>query len=154
MTAFEKTGVDDLQNSFEKVTKAAGHLRRSMDRIERSSINWEWPSEEELVLLEAFSARFARLSDILLKKIFRLLDEMEQTEEGTLIDVANRAEKRGLIDSANEFRSMRKLRNEITHEYAVTELPEIARQLLAFTPSLLESVDRAARYSNDLTSKL
>jgi uncharacterized protein YutE (UPF0331/DUF86 family) len=107
-----------------------------------------------LVLLEAFSARFARLSDILLKKIFRLLDEMEQTEEGTLIDVANRAEKRGLIDSASEFRNMRKLRNEITHEYAVTELPEIARQLLAFTPSLLESVDRTVRYSDDLTSKL
>jgi uncharacterized protein YutE (UPF0331/DUF86 family) len=154
MTDFEKTSSYELRNSIEKLRKAADHLRRSMRLIENAEIDWRWPSEEHMDILEAFSSRYARLSDIVLKKVFRLLDEIEQTEEGTMIDVANRAEKRGLIDSATEFRRMRKLRNEITHEYALTELPEIVRQLIEFTPALLDSVERAAKYSEDLYSKL
>jgi hypothetical protein len=38
--------------------------------------------------------------DVILNKVFRSIDAIELEDGGTLLDVVNRAEKRGIIDSA------------------------------------------------------
>ncbi len=144
---------DQLRDTLVRVEKAAMRLRRSSERLE-STIDWSNPSEDDLDRLDTFAIRFARLEDILLQKVFRVIDILEGIELGSPIDSANRAEKRGLIESSNKFREIRELRNEITHEYAVTDLPEIARQLLDYTPELLKAVNQTQKYGLDLLSRL
>jgi uncharacterized protein YutE (UPF0331/DUF86 family) len=142
-----------LAHEVENLEKAAHHLRFSFEDMP-PDINWESPSERESMHVEAFTARFERISDVLVKKVFRLIDKLELLEPGTLIDVLNRAEKWGFIDSANDFREMRHLRNKIAHDYAGDELPAIAKELLKFTPAVLDAVDKCAAYSNQLIGRL
>lgn len=57
------------------------------------------------------------MSDFLIVKIFRLIDILELEKPGSVIDRINRAEKRGIIDSAESFKDILRLRNDISHEY-------------------------------------
>lgn len=103
---------------------------------------------------EALSSRFSRVSDILVKQVFRLIDVIELQEEGTPIDVLNRAEKRELIKSANIFKEIRAIRNKISHEYIKEELEELYREILNLTPILLEAYRNTERYVIELKGKL
>ena len=79
-------------------------------------------SASELEAFEALTARFSRLSDLLLQKIFRLIDALELVDEGTILDRINRAEKRGIVISAQQYKKLRLLRNTIVHEYESDEI--------------------------------
>src|SRR6266498_3324053 len=57
----------------------------------------------ELESFESFTGRFARLSDILIQKIFRLVDELDLDSQGTIRDRIYRAEKKELIVSSDVF---------------------------------------------------
>lgn len=101
---------------------------------------------EELDKFEALTSRFARTSDILIQKIFRLIDILELETQGSVIDRINRAEKRGLISSAEIFKQIRRLRNHIAHEYVPTAIEEIFKEVLKLTPYLIECVDNVKKY--------
>jgi hypothetical protein len=98
-------------------------------------------SNEEMESFEALTSRFARLSDIIIQKIFRFFDTLNLETSGTVRDRINRAEKMGAINSADEFIEIRILRNEIAHEYKSETIHEIFEQVMALTPVLLKSVD-------------
>jgi hypothetical protein len=51
---------------------------------------------EDMDQFEAFTSRFARMSDMLIQKVFRLLDKIELDDEGTIRDRINRADKKEL----------------------------------------------------------
>src|SRR5581483_6288772 len=93
-------------------------------------------TEQELEAFEALTARFSRLSDLMIQKIFRLIDTLELVNEGTIPDRLNRAEKRELISSAKLFTELRMLRNTIAHEYEPDEFTRIFKNVLQLTPSL------------------
>jgi len=103
-------------------------------------------SSTELEAFEALTARYARLSDLLIQKIFRLIDALELVDEGTMVDRINRAEKRGIVRSAKEFIELRLLRNTIVREYEPDEYTRIFKEVLKVTPILLESVNKAMQY--------
>lgn len=103
-------------------------------------------SASELEAFEALTARFSRLSDLLLQKIFRLIDGLELVDEGTMLDRINRAEKRGIVVSAQQFKELRLLRNTIVHEYESDEYTRIFKNVLELTPILLEAVEKAKQY--------
>ena len=125
-------------------------LRRS-DRLCRA-INVEGElSEEDYDALETLTSRFARLSDMILQKAFRGIDRVELESGGTLLDVLARAEKRGLIESLEQFRLLRELRNEIAHEYALADLVELFRSVKEQAPALFEIVDRIRAYCEQYT---
>ena len=73
-------------------------------------------TEKQLESAEAFTGRFARSVDLLVNKVLRALDRVELKPEGTLLDVVNRAEKRGLVERAEELREMKDVRNMIARE--------------------------------------
>lgn len=103
-------------------------------------------SDTELDDLEALTSRFSRASDILIQHVYRTIDEIELESGGTVLDRLNRAEKRGIIDSVQQVRSIRVLRNNIAHEYVLEDLIEVFHTTLAMTPVLLDHIERAVAY--------
>lgn len=103
-------------------------------------------SFEELTEFEAFSSRFARLVDLLIQKIFRLIDEINLAPEGTVRDSINRAEKNRLIENATFLIEMRRLRNQIAHEYVTEKLHNIFSHILRLAPTLLECIKKTETY--------
>lgn len=104
---------------------------------------------EELESYEALTSRFVRLSDLVVQKVFRYLDAYELEESGTVRDRINRADKRGVISSAQDFVHIRMLRNEIAHEYKAESIYDIFVRVMVLIPFLLDSVDRIAGYVHE-----
>ena len=75
-----------------------------------------------------------------------MIDVLELVDEGTMLDRINRAEKRGIVVSAQQFKELRLLRNTIVHEYESDEYIRIFRNVLELTPILLEAVEKAKQY--------
>ena len=101
---------------------------------------------EERESCEALTSRFARLNDFLVQRIFRTLDQVELADEGTVLDRLQRAEARGLIDSAHRWREIRLLRNAIAHDYLIESADTVLADALAAAPELAETVQRVLRY--------
>ena len=101
----------------------------------------------ELTEYEALTARFSRLSDILIQKLLRTLDTLELEEPGTIRDRINRAEKRNLVQTAEDLIKIRTLRNEIVHEYLPEALQGLFREVLLLTPILLEITGKTIDYA-------
>jgi len=101
---------------------------------------------EELDKFEALTGRFARLSDLLIQKIWRLIDQIDLEDRGTIRDRIHRAEKKGLIDNAEVFVQIRIVRNDITHEYLSEAFQEIFIKVLELSPPLIEAAQKAHQY--------
>ncbi len=135
--------------------KAAAALRYSCVRVsefmplpENSSLD---EIESELLeRLEALAARFARLADILLQKLFRAIDAIELVDEGSLLDRLARMEKRGLIESAAEWRQIRELRNQVAHDYVVEDLRTLYNDIFSYSPKLIALVPHVERYAKNI----
>jgi hypothetical protein len=67
--------------------------------------------------VDAFVARFGRLQDLLGDKYLPAWLRAVQEPVGTALENLDRAEKLGLVQSADAWISVRKLRNQLVHEY-------------------------------------
>jgi len=67
--------------------------------------------------VEAFVGRFGRLQDTLGDKLLPMLLAVLGERTAAFIDNLDRAERLGFIDSADEWMSIRHLRNQMVHEY-------------------------------------
>ncbi len=137
--------LDVLKEELRSLDEAARILEYSFENCRKIEIKNEY-TFPELDQLEAFTGRFARLSDMLIQKTFRLIDTIELEGEGTVRDRINSAEKKGLITSAELFAEIRIVRNDIAHEYNTEAVREIYKKTLDLTPCLLDSVKRIGRY--------
>ena len=129
-----------LMEIISQLQDAASHLGASWERC--SIIEPQSNDENALIEFEALTSRFARLTDFLINKVYRSIDAMEFVDQGTLIDVLNRADKRKLIDSLQEMRLLKDLRNDIAHEYLPERLQLLHQEVLSLTPKLLQLVQR------------
>lgn len=135
-----------LAETLSQLDDSAAWLLRSLKRCRKADMKRELTAAD-LDAFEALTSRYARLSDMILQRLFRGLDALELEDGGTLLDALNRAEKRGLIDAAGDFREIRELRNEIAHEYAQENLLPLFESVLERSPALLEIIRRARNYS-------
>jgi hypothetical protein len=108
---------------------------------------------DEFGRFETLCARYARGIDFLVRKLYRTIDLYEFENQGTLIDVVNRAHKRGLIDSVEKLRLMKDLRNDIVHEYIEESLPALFGDVLENSEELLRLFDKAMSYIDRLLEK-
>ena len=67
--------------------------------------------------VDAFVARFGRLQDLLGDKYLPAWLRAVQEPVGTALENLDRAEKLGLVQSADAWVSVRKLRNQLVNEY-------------------------------------
>jgi uncharacterized protein with HEPN domain len=70
-----------------------------------------------------------------------------------LLDVANRAEKRGVIESVEWLRELKNTRNRISHDYAGDFLPEVLEYCHTELPRLLTACDLITAYGNVLLTR-
>jgi hypothetical protein len=75
--------------------------------------------------LDQFIFRFSKLQDIMGSRLFPSILELlaEPVSEKAFIDILNRLEKLKIIESALQWIELRKIRNDIAHEYpaSITE---------------------------------
>ena len=67
--------------------------------------------------VDAFVARFGRLQDLLGDKLLPAWLKAMQEGVGAALENLDRAERLGLIDGADDWLAVRKLRNLMVHEY-------------------------------------
>lgn len=94
--------------------------------------------------VEAFVGRFGRLQDTLGDKLLPVLLVALGETPAAAIDNLDRAERLGLIVSADEWMTMRKLRNQMVHEY-VEDLAVLASALQTghdFVPTLADAANK------------
>ncbi len=137
---------DELKNLLDEIMRGRDVLAYSLVKCQRLNLN-EGLSPDELESFEALTSRFARLSDVITQKAFRLLDVLDLETQGTVRDRINRAEKKGLIKSADEFIDIRLLRNEIAHEYKAESVYSLFSKVLEWTPPLLQCAGNLEIYA-------
>lgn len=138
-----------LKNELSDLQRMATHLQESLKNCASLPEN---PPVEDLwsESVEAFMSRFARTADLLVNKSLRTLVAFELEEPGTLLDILQKAEKRGIIDSAANFRKIKQLRNMIVHDYAGEDLAESFTLCRQWTPELLKGI---VGFENYLSAK-
>ncbi len=135
-----------LRNEIKDLQQGRDALLYSYNRCRSLAIETGMENET-MERFEALTARFARLSDIMIQKVFRTLDALDLEDRGTVRDRINRAEKRKVIESADRCIEIRMLRNEIAHEYKRQTILEIFQRVLSLTPFLMSAVDSIEAYS-------
>jgi hypothetical protein len=138
-----------LQFLMRVVRKECGHLVTTDQRLfgdpftpERACQLETDPDLAERV--EAFVGRFGRLQDTLGDKLLPVLLIALGETPAAAIDNLDRAERLGLIVSADEWMTMRKLRNQMVHEY-VEDLAVLASALQTghdFVPVLTNTANK------------
>lgn len=134
-----------LLKELHLLNQAAKVLSETLSYCEEVGLKENY-SFAELVHLEALTSRFARLSDILIRKIFRLIHLLDYEPQETVRDSINRAEKIGLIEDASAFAEIREVRNAIAHDYVSEDLSSIYERVFANSPKLLDAVQRVQKY--------
>ena len=101
---------------------------------------------------DAFVARFGRLQDLLGDKWLPAWLRAMQEPQGAVLENLDRAEKLDLIDSADQWLAVRKLRNLMVQEY-LEQAQALHAALLAAhasVPMLLQTVQRLAARTQPL----
>jgi hypothetical protein len=131
-----------------------GHLFQAELSVERLKVLVKDPWKAES--LEAFTGRFGRLQDMIGDKFLpALLDALAEPESSGLENL-DKAEKLGLIESANQWLDIRKLRHGVTHEY-VEDLDIFCDALNTgheFVPTLLATTKRLIARWQELAPRL
>ena len=122
-----------LRQALEELAAARRHLDFSATRVSALPADLKGVSDAQLESAEVYTSRFART--------------VELRPAGTLLDVINSAEQRGIVERAEALREMKAMRNEVAHDYAGQRLPEV----FAFCRErkvLLDTIcDRAAEHA-------
>ncbi len=86
--------------------------------------------KDSVQALDQYIFRFSKLQDTMGDKVFKLIFSFynDTTEAVPFLDLLNRLEKLGYLDSAKEWVNLRKIRNDIAHQY--DDEPEEASQAI------------------------
>ena len=139
-----------LKQALAELTLVRAHLDYSFQQVAGLPGDLNGADAAALASVEAFSSRFARTVDLLVNKVLRSLDRVELKPEGSLLDVVNRAEKRGLVGRAGELREMKDVRNIIAHDYAGAKAAEIFAYCREQKPILDAVCNRITAHVNTL----
>lgn len=94
--------------------------------------------------VEAFVSRFGRLQDTVVDKLLPVLLAALGEKTSAAIDNLDRAERLGLLESADEWMTMRVLRNQMIHEYVEdpTVLVNALQSGHVFVPTLIADANK------------
>ncbi|MDR2755451.1 MAG: hypothetical protein LBC20_07060 [Planctomycetaceae bacterium] len=134
-----------LRMNIDGFSASLGWLRRSYERCVGIGIKTDY-TEIEFDYFENLTSRYARTIDLLVNKVLRSIDVVEFVTGGSLIDVVNRAEQRGIVNSVTEIRMLKDLRNEIAHEYETGNLRELFDAVLQTVPQLFTVSEQVIDY--------
>lgn len=89
--------------------------------------NYYSMDDETIGFLDQYIFRFSKLQDTIGALLFpQILDALaEPVTDKAFIDILNRLEKLGILDSAFSWVQLRKIRNDIAHEYPASLIERI-----------------------------
>ena len=106
--------------------------------------------------LDAFVSRFGRLHDTVGDKLLPALLISMAEKPGAAIDNLDRAEKLGFIESSDTWMEMRRLRNQMVHEY-IQDIEQLTNALMRgkeLVPMLIQTQQKLCDfYSTTQTDK-
>jgi len=138
MTETKKTEL--LKVNLNALDKSLKRLLESYSICKEIGIKDEF-SAQELREFESLTSRFARTIDLFINKSLRSLYKVELEDPGTVIDLLNNAEKRGIIESAEIWKTIKELRNSISRDYNIDDYEnEIFKPTLEYIPIVEKSV--------------
>lgn len=105
-----------LARKLGAIGRMVGHLSYSRNRLSYPIASVNALGEAELESVSALVERFGKLQD-LLGNVFRELLVLSGEDATDMNDVLSRLEKVGVLDSADEWRALRALRNLGAHDY-------------------------------------
>lgn len=126
--------VDRFLSTLKIVAREGEHLTYSWRRLFTQPINVAWveqlPEHPELAeRLEAFVSRYGRMQDTMADKLLPRWLQALAERPGSQIETLNRAERLGVLESAEAWLEARNLRNRMVHEH-MTGAAEFAENLL------------------------
>jgi len=137
--------VNLLRENLAALNLSAGWVERSYNQTSAIKPKVTY-TPEEYDKLENLASRYARTTDMLVNKVLRSIDIVEFEDIGTIIDIMNRAEKRGIVLSAELLRTIKDLRNNIVHEYKIAEITRFFDDIQKHTPILLDIIKNVNVY--------
>lgn len=144
-----------LQTALAELEKNRHHLGRYASRVRELAQSrpevLSDPDDSQTEAIDQFVFRFLKTVDAVTRRLFpSLLARLGEYDDAwSLIDVLNRLEKLGWIQSAADWRVARERRNQLMHEYP--DAPEIRRALLV---SALDLTDRTLADCNEILKRL
>jgi uncharacterized protein YutE (UPF0331/DUF86 family) len=141
---------DLLKRHIKNLDKSIERLLYSYNVCNETNIKCEPKTEEYWEHYEALTARYGRSVDILVNNVLRYIDVVEYVQSGSIIDITNRAEKRGFVNTSKELRLLKDLRNDIVHNYDSDDYEEIFEDSLKFTPELIDIVNKVKKYCENI----
>ena len=104
------------------VQRECTHLNRTTKRLFEESFTLEkarkiGEDDDLSERVEAFVSRFSRLQDTLGDKLIPLILDALGEHQAAAIDNLDKAERFGWITSADEWYAIRRLRNQMVHDY-------------------------------------
>ncbi len=121
-----------------------------------SELTHEWlavvlstPQGEDM--LESFGAKFARMQDTVIDKLLPRLLAAAGEKPQAAIDNLNKAEKLNLVEDAQQWINMRRLRNKLVHEYLDSDEEMLPALMLAngFCDVLNVTYERVRNYAKE-----
>ncbi len=123
---------EKLLQTFQLCDLHIRRMRYSSSKIEPflplNRDNYYSLDDDTIGFLDQFIFRFSKLQDLIGARLFPLILEYlaEPVVDKAFIDILNRLEKIGILHSAQNWIELRKIRNEITHEYPTSLNERIA----------------------------
>ena len=143
---YKKTSVENLLACKEQLQGSLKWLARSLSQCSSIELNGKF-TDDDFDKFENLTSRFARVTDLLINKVYRAIDRVELKQPGSLIDTINNAEKKKLIDSVDQARTLKDIRNEIAHEYILEDQRLLFNEVLAQAAELIKLSEKAINYS-------
>lgn len=108
--------INECDRHLQRINEAYGDMAQFMPI---NAVKYENLSKNQIQAIDQYLFRFSKLQDAMGEKLFKLL--LAQYEENSdklpFLDVLNRLEKYLDMELTNEWLDLRKIRNQLAHEY-------------------------------------
>ena len=139
MTTKHQEIAERLSREFEIGDRHIQRIEEALTRLSSvlplSTETYSSLDEEQVRCIDQFIFRFSKLQDAMGAKLFRYILEYldEDISSLPMRDILNRLERYHLINSAEEWVYIRELRNEIAHDYPLsdTDVVEVLNELFS-----------------------
>lgn len=132
MTRLDPDRAERIRALIETCRREANYLQRCDARLFEAPLNQQMieslPGNDEISeRVDAFAARFGRLQDTVGDKLLPAFLSLMQENPATVLENLDRAERLGLIESADDWMAIRKLRNRMIHVPTIPVEPACRR---------------------------
>lgn len=149
MNDAENGEIERLKFLRDVVKQASTHLQFTTGRVFARPMTLErvrqlHANPEDAEQIEAFVSRFARLQDNLGAKLLPAYLQAVGERQPTLLENLDKAERLELIQNADEWMTMRKLRNQMVHDYI--QDPKVLMDALGSGQSFVKQMLAASKH--------